>query len=442
MSLAPFLEPFESPPPSYGELFKPMERSHNEWPFLVQSSYYDTYVKTSVAGLENQVNGYTQREHRLSSEITRVPVQRGGAVTDHIQPEPKEITLTGLVSDLFVPHTPDGPYNDAGGYVAALNVPRGQTDRIVGRSGPWSHAEAAFRQLENLWKSGRLVQVFTSFGTFDNMAIEECRARPQGATGGGMTFTLRLREVEEVRLQTVLIPAPNVSGPAVDRGGTVDRGQQVLERLEMGLEGAPRQESSLWSPPLRTGARLTGPSAPRFFSAVSIAGGVRLAFAPPANGGTVVDEVKTALGVRSGQSGQSGRSGPYTRTKEGTIQGYDVQIITVHPSTIAQYPGVEAASTRALPGAFDPAVESFIPTGAIVTRRTITSGRGQSRTTSMVVETMRMDYIPPFVPAPSGSVRISAPLINVRPGLQNYVRVRARNEQYTGATTGWLAFVP
>jgi hypothetical protein len=53
-------------------------------------------------------------KHSVGADVTQHPVERGGDITDHIRPKPREIQIEGFVSN----HPTEAPLSHAGGAVA------------------------------------------------------------------------------------------------------------------------------------------------------------------------------------------------------------------------------------------------------------------------------------------------------------------------------------
>ena len=64
-----------------------------------------------------------------TAEVTQYPIETGATLSDHYQPMPRQISMTGVITD-----TPSGPWTNLEGMQNAAAPPVGSADRCA-RSG-------------------------------------------------------------------------------------------------------------------------------------------------------------------------------------------------------------------------------------------------------------------------------------------------------------------
>lgn len=104
----------------------------------------------------------------IPASTTRIPLEAGSVLTDHIIDDPVQLRLDGFVSDLVrldgTPAEPDDPGN-------------------------------AWRALRDIRDRKDLLEIVTPYDTYSNMAIVSLTARQGSQTGLWLEFSLRLQEI-------------------------------------------------------------------------------------------------------------------------------------------------------------------------------------------------------------------------------------------------------
>lgn len=132
------------------------------------------FIVEGVISLQPEV--VIQENHSRGAIVTEHPLEDGATAADHIINMPREITLTGRVSDYPV-------IND------------------VQATGAVRDAVAAIHQLMD---EREPVRVVTHLGRYENMAIT--RAEFPVDADGVIDFTLNLSQILRVRSETVTLP--------------------------------------------------------------------------------------------------------------------------------------------------------------------------------------------------------------------------------------------
>jgi hypothetical protein len=124
--------------------------------------------------------------HSLQNRATDHPVESGCSIVDHIQALPDSIQLEGVISN-----TPTAflgtPFFDSGNYV-----------------------DEAFRQLEELMKSGQPVQIVTSLKTYRNMALENLTIHRTAANSDALCFSCSAKQIRMVESKIISLPKPKM----------------------------------------------------------------------------------------------------------------------------------------------------------------------------------------------------------------------------------------
>lgn len=121
--------------------------------------------------------------HEWDNEVTQFPVEIGSPITDHIQPMPDRVTITGIVS------------NSAIGETALQQLANGD-DRC----------QTAFDLVRKLMDDRILVTVYTRYKVYIDMALKSTNI-PRGASiGDSVQFKMEFVHVRQVNTQTVEVP--------------------------------------------------------------------------------------------------------------------------------------------------------------------------------------------------------------------------------------------
>ena len=145
-------------------------------------------ARTLVGDLEMFVDGFINPRHELPSAIGSEPLEDGSQVTDHVTNLPRQLTVTGIVSDF-------------GG---------GDRPRL------------ALEQLETIREAKEPVSVITEWMFYEEVLIRRVTAVPSGR---GMRLSLELQEIVRASAP-IILPAAAASSRSPP--------------------GAPPRRASLW----------------------------------------------------------------------------------------------------------------------------------------------------------------------------------------------------
>lgn len=130
--------------------------------------------------------------HNATATVTDHPVESGSTITDHIRPEPLQLTITGIVSN-----TPIG--------TKKLQIVSSEIGRIRADDTVLGHAETAAKKLEEIRLSAKPVKVVTRLRTYENMAMLSLSIPRDAKTGNALNFTMQFKQIRIVTNRTTRV---------------------------------------------------------------------------------------------------------------------------------------------------------------------------------------------------------------------------------------------
>ena len=129
--------------------------------------------------------------HTATSTVTKHPVESGSSITDHIRPEPVQLSITGIVSD-----TPIGAREvqraiEIGG--VSVQIKQQETP-----TSPTGFGRAAWSKLDAMRLAAKPVTVLTRDKKYESMAIVSLTVPKEAKTGGALYFTAQFEQVRIV----------------------------------------------------------------------------------------------------------------------------------------------------------------------------------------------------------------------------------------------------
>ena len=129
--------------------------------------------------------------HTATSTVTKHPVESGSNITDHIRPEPVQLSITGIVSD-----TPIGAREvqraiEIGG--VSVQIKQQETP-----TSPTGFGRAAWSKLDAMRLAAKPVTVLTRDKKYESMAIVSLTVPKEAKTGGALYFTAQFEQVRIV----------------------------------------------------------------------------------------------------------------------------------------------------------------------------------------------------------------------------------------------------
>lgn len=129
--------------------------------------------------------------HTATSTVTEHPVESGANITDHIRPEPVQLSITGIVSD-----TPIGAREvqraiKIGG--VSVQIKQQETP-----TSPTGFGRAAWSKLDAMRLAAKPVTVLTRDKKYESMALVSLSVPKEAKTGGALYFTAQFKQVRIV----------------------------------------------------------------------------------------------------------------------------------------------------------------------------------------------------------------------------------------------------
>lgn len=129
--------------------------------------------------------------HTATSTVTEHPVESGAKITDHIRPDPVQLSITGIVSDTPIGSRQVQRSIEVGG--ASVQVT--QQEPPTSTTG---YGRAAWAKLDAIRTAAKPVKVVTRDKTYENMALVSLSVPKESKTGGALYFTAQFKQVRIV----------------------------------------------------------------------------------------------------------------------------------------------------------------------------------------------------------------------------------------------------
>ncbi len=155
--------------------------------------------------------------HTKTNIITSHPVENGSGISDHIQRQPEEIEITGLVSDSPIV------------WLASLFASSPIADDLTH---PFERADLAYAEMRRAMDDGDTMTVITSLREYENMVIQGMTTTKDGATGNTVPLAIRLKEIITVETKTVAaaaVPDTTSKKPPVDKGRVTSKDAPAVD---------------------------------------------------------------------------------------------------------------------------------------------------------------------------------------------------------------------
>ena len=122
-----------------------------------------------------------EETHTLQARATEHPVESGSDVADHVQSLPATLRLDGVISN-----TP----------LSVLGSTMFKSDDRV---------QAAFKELEEIVRAGKLVDIVTSLKTYKNMVVEDFVITRTASDSDALCFSCTAKQISMVSSKLINI---------------------------------------------------------------------------------------------------------------------------------------------------------------------------------------------------------------------------------------------
>lgn len=142
--------------------------------------------------------------HTATSTVTEHPVESGANITDHIRPDPVQLSITGIVSDTPIGSRQVQRSIEVGG--ASVQVTQQEPP-----SSATGFGRAAWAKLDAIRTAAKPVKVVTRDKTYESMALVSLSVPKESKTGGALYFTAQFKQVRIVYNRTTKVVVAKAS---------------------------------------------------------------------------------------------------------------------------------------------------------------------------------------------------------------------------------------
>jgi len=156
------------------------------------------------------------------AQITEHPIENGSKITDHINILPRNIALTGVVSDeaflstSFVSGLVGGAallsFFNSSEFVdntfTAVTA-AGAAAQAAGTFGASGRSDKAYDTLRQAISRGQVIDVYTPVRVYENMAMDSLQVDRDASTGSALTFNIGLKELNIVNTKKLVTQPDN-----------------------------------------------------------------------------------------------------------------------------------------------------------------------------------------------------------------------------------------
>lgn len=185
-----------------------------------------------------QMDAVISEGHEGSSDVTEHALERGVAITDHVQGKPRRLEIVGVVTDwpiVFGTAERRQAQEAIAEYQEALRreeqraripvvgafLPPGNPRLSADIENPnLGRTAAAWAELQRIRTEAILVRVATSLEDYPSMAITDLRTMRTAQSGSSLEIAITLREVVVVSTETAEIPSEFLQARSVGRRAT------------------------------------------------------------------------------------------------------------------------------------------------------------------------------------------------------------------------------
>jgi len=137
------------------------------------------------------VDASISESHVTSADITENPVEEGAKITDHVQIKPKQLTMTGVISD--------SPIN-----FAVVDNITGAANTIFNALGKTKRSIDAYNRLVDLQNTREPFTVTTGLTVYNNMILSSLQVDREATKANAIYFTATLQEIRIAKTQAIV----------------------------------------------------------------------------------------------------------------------------------------------------------------------------------------------------------------------------------------------
>lgn len=165
------------------------------------------------------VDATVNEEHNSNAKTTDNPIEDGASVVDHVQIEPKILTIEGVISDSPLGFPVIGNIQ---------NVVRTVTT-LFGKS---SRSIDGFNELVKLQETRTPFTVITGLKRYENMIMEELSVPRTSQTGRAIHFRAKFKQIIIVSSKSISVANNKIASTAKKTASaTVDKGKVPIKEV-------------------------------------------------------------------------------------------------------------------------------------------------------------------------------------------------------------------
>lgn len=134
--------------------------------------------------------------HTGTATVTEHPVEEGANIADHVRPEPRKLSMDGVISNTPINRTQRTRVVEQFGTEFVTSTLEDQ------RQGAAGYAESAYARLEEMRQSRTAFTVVTQIKTYVDMVFESLVIPRDSKTGDALGFQATLKEIIIVKNKT------------------------------------------------------------------------------------------------------------------------------------------------------------------------------------------------------------------------------------------------
>jgi hypothetical protein len=152
----------------------------------IQQTVSMLFADSSLSIGEIVIDAVLEEVHALEAQVTEHPVESGRSVVDHVQVLSDSLRLEGIISN-----TP----------TSFLGMPLSQSENRV---------DSAFKQFQEIIRTGKLIDIVTTLKTYKNMAIEDFVVTRNASNAEALCFSCSAKRVRIVSSHLIEIKVPKI----------------------------------------------------------------------------------------------------------------------------------------------------------------------------------------------------------------------------------------